>query len=35
MMGYRLDRLAVLIVDDNKHMRSLVRTILEDRKSVV
>jgi two-component system chemotaxis response regulator CheY len=29
MMGYRLDRLAVLIVDDNQHMRSLVRTILE------
>ena len=29
MMGYRLDRLTVLVVDDNQHMRSLVRTILE------
>jgi len=29
MMGYRLDRLSVLVVDDNQHMRSLVRTILE------
>jgi CheY-like chemotaxis protein len=29
MMGYRLDRLTVLIIDDNKHMRGLVRTILE------
>ncbi|MBM3534915.1 MAG: response regulator [Alphaproteobacteria bacterium] len=29
MIGYRLDRLAVLIIDDNQHMRSLVRTILE------
>jgi two-component system, chemotaxis family, chemotaxis protein CheY len=29
MMGYRLDRLTVLIVDDNQHMRSLIRTILE------
>jgi CheY-like chemotaxis protein len=29
MMGYRLDRLTVLVVDDNQHMRSLIRTILE------
>jgi CheY-like chemotaxis protein len=29
MMGYRLDRLSVLVIDDNQHMRSLVRTILE------
>ena len=29
MMGYRLDRLTVLVVDDNQHMRSLVRTILD------
>ena len=29
MMGYRLDRLTVLIVDDNQHMRTLIRTILE------
>lgn len=29
MMGYRLDRLTALVVDDNQHMRSLVRTILE------
>ncbi len=29
MMDYRLDRLTVLVVDDNQHMRSLVRTILE------
>jgi CheY-like chemotaxis protein len=29
MMGYKLERLAVLVVDDNKNMRSLVRAILE------
>jgi CheY-like chemotaxis protein len=29
MMGYRLDRVCVMIVDDNKHMRGLVRTVLE------
>jgi two-component system chemotaxis response regulator CheY len=29
MMGYRLDRLTVLVVDDNQHMRTLIRTILE------
>ncbi|GAB4186162.1 MAG: response regulator [Thalassobaculales bacterium] len=29
MSGYRLDRLWVLIVDDNQSMRSLVRTVLE------
>jgi CheY-like chemotaxis protein len=29
MMGYKLERLTVLVVDDNKNMRSLVRAILE------
>lgn len=29
MIGYRLERLTVLIVDDNKNMRSLLRTVLE------
>ncbi len=28
MSGYRLDRLNFLVVDDNKHMRALVKTIL-------
>jgi len=29
MMGYKLERLTVMVVDDNKNMRSLVRAILE------
>ena len=28
MAGYNLDRLSFLVVDDNKHMRALVRAIL-------
>ncbi|MEY4707603.1 MAG: hypothetical protein RJB58_1326 [Pseudomonadota bacterium] len=29
MSGYRFDRLKVLVVDDNAHMRKLVITILQ------
>lgn len=29
MSGYRFDRLKVLVVDDNQHMRKLVSTILQ------
>ena len=29
MSGYRFDRLRVLVVDDNVHMRRLVATILQ------
>ena len=29
MSGYRFDRLKVLVVDDNAHMRKLVTTILQ------
>ena len=29
MNGYRLDRVSVLVVDDNKNMRSLMRAVLE------
>jgi two-component system chemotaxis response regulator CheY len=28
MSGYRFDRLKILVVDDNAHMRTLVSTIL-------
>ncbi|HEY0282828.1 MAG TPA: response regulator, partial [Rhizomicrobium sp.] len=29
MSGYRFDRLKILVVDDNQHMRKLVGTILQ------
>ncbi len=29
MSGYRFDRLKILVVDDNPHMRKLVVTILQ------
>jgi len=29
MSGYRFDRLKILVVDDNIHMRKLVTTILQ------
>jgi two-component system chemotaxis response regulator CheY len=29
MSGYRFDRLKILVVDDNAHMRKLVTTILQ------
>jgi CheY-like chemotaxis protein len=29
MSGYRFDRLKILVVDDNQHMRKLVVTILQ------
>jgi CheY-like chemotaxis protein len=29
MSGYRFDRLKILVVDDNQHMRKLVATILQ------
>ena len=29
MSGYRFDRLKILVVDDNAHMRKLVSTILQ------